>query len=64
MKQIEPIVVKLAETGLNAEGVRAMAEHYGAVEWLNRAKELQPNESEFLIELAGRTPVTAVLALA
>lgn len=54
MKQIEPIVVKLAETGLNAEGVRAMAEHYGAVEWLNRAKELQPNESEFLIELAGR----------
>jgi thymidylate synthase (FAD) len=55
MNQIEPIVVKLAETRLNPGGVKAMAEHYGAVEWLNRAKELQPNESEFLIELAGRS---------
>jgi thymidylate synthase (FAD) len=53
-RSIEPSVVKLAETRLNPEGVRAMAEQYGAVEWLNKAKELQPNESEFLIELAGR----------
>lgn len=55
MNKIEPKVIKLAETGLDPEGVKKLAEHYGAVDWLNRANELQPNESEFLIELAGRT---------
>lgn len=55
MDRIEPRVVKLAETRLDQDGVRQFAEHYGAVEWLERAKQLQPNESEFLIELAGRS---------
>jgi thymidylate synthase (FAD) len=55
VSKVEPRVIKLAETKLNDTGVRELAEHYGAVEWLERAKQLQPNESEFLIELAGRS---------
>jgi thymidylate synthase (FAD) len=55
MNPIEPRVIKLAETRLSNIGVQQFAEHYGALEWLERAKHLQPNESEFLIELAGRT---------
>lgn len=54
MKKIEPLVVKLAETKLDQEGVKRLAEHYAAVDWVERAKQLQPNDSEFLIELAGR----------
>jgi len=55
MKQTEPIVVKLAETKLDEDGAKKLAEHYAAQEWLNRARQLQPNDSEFLIELAGRS---------
>jgi thymidylate synthase (FAD) len=55
MTKTEPQVIKLAETRLDLEGVQEMAEHYGATEWLKTAKGLQPNESEFLIELAGRS---------
>jgi thymidylate synthase (FAD) len=55
MTKIEPRVIKLAETRLDLEGVSQMAEHYGATEWLKAASELQPNESEFLVELAGRS---------
>lgn len=54
MGRIEPKVIKLAETRLDPKGVDQLAQHYAAVEWLNRARRLQPNESEFLIELAGR----------
>jgi thymidylate synthase (FAD) len=54
MNRIEPLVIKIAETKLNAEGVRRMAEHYAAESWLERERELQPNDSEFLIELSGR----------
>lgn len=54
MKPIEPQVIKLAETKLNEEGVRRLAEHFAALEWLKRAREQQPNDSEFLIELSGR----------
>jgi thymidylate synthase (FAD) len=54
MTRIEPMVIKLAETRLDLNGVEQLAEHYGASEWLSKAKKLQPNESEFLIELAGR----------
>jgi thymidylate synthase (FAD) len=54
MNQIEPRVVKLAETRLDKDGVEEMAAHYGAQDWLNRARPLQPNDSEFLIELSGR----------
>ena len=54
MARIEPKVIKLAETKLDQEGVEKLAEHYAATEWLDRAKKLQANESELLIELAGR----------
>jgi thymidylate synthase (FAD) len=55
MNPVEPLVIKLAETRLDEDGVRRLAEHYAAVDWLNRSKAAQPNDSEFLIELAGRT---------
>jgi thymidylate synthase (FAD) len=54
MSSIEPIVIKLAETRLDEKGVKQLAEHYGAEEWLNKARPLRPNDSEFLIELSGR----------
>lgn len=54
MVSIEPRVIKLAETRLIPEGVQDFADHYGAVDWLKRATESKANESEFLIELAGR----------
>jgi len=54
MTVIEPIVIKLAETRLNSDGVQQLADFYGAQDWLTRARRLQPNDSEFLIELAGR----------
>lgn len=54
MTTIEPVVIKLAETRLDPDGVQQLAEFYGAQDWLSRARRLQPNDSEFLIELAGR----------
>ena len=54
MKTVEPLVIKLAETRLDKDGVRRLAEHYTALDWMDKARELQPNDSEFLIELAGR----------
>lgn len=55
MNGIDPVVIKLAETRLDPRGVEQLAEHYSAMEWLKKARQLQPNEAEFLIELAGRT---------
>jgi len=55
MNDIEPVVIKIAETRLVQQGIQEMMEHYGALDWLKRARELQPNESEFLIEVAGRS---------
>jgi len=55
MNPVEPLVIKLAETKLDEEGVRRLAEHYTALDWLQGARPLQSNDSEFLIELAGRT---------
>ena len=54
MKRIEPLVIKLAETTLNQNGVNQLAEYYSAQDWLRKAKQLQRNDAEFLIELAGR----------
>lgn len=54
MTHTEPKVIKLAETRLDQKGVEQLAEHYAATQWFDNAKKLQPNESEFLIELAGR----------
>jgi thymidylate synthase ThyX len=55
MNRIEPVVIKLAETKINEEGLQQLAEFYRAQDWLKRARELQPNDSEFLIEVAGRS---------
>jgi thymidylate synthase (FAD) len=54
MHSVEPTVIKLAETRLDEDGVRRLAEHYAAVPWLTKSRAAQPNDSEFLIELAGR----------
>jgi len=51
---VEPQVVKIAETSLDPDGVRQMADFYGAQDWLKKSRKIQPNDSEFLIELSGR----------
>jgi thymidylate synthase (FAD) len=55
MSRIEPVVVKLAETRIDEEGLRQLAEFYGAQDWLRRTRQLQSNDPEFLIEVAGRS---------
>jgi thymidylate synthase (FAD) len=55
MMQVEPAVIKLAETRVDERGVQELASRYGALDWLNRVRPTQPNDAEFLIELAGRT---------
>ena len=55
MTTIEPLVIKIAETKLDEAGVRKFMERYNATDWYNRVRPTQPNESEFLIELAGRS---------
>ena len=54
MDPVEPQVVKIAETSLDPDGVRQMADFYGAQDWLKKSRKIQPNDSEFLIELSGR----------
>lgn len=54
MNNIEPMVVKLAETRVDERGMREFASKYAATEWMNRVRPTQPNDGEFLIELAGR----------
>jgi len=55
MSMIEPRVIKLAETKINEEGLRQMAEFYSAQDWLGKARNAQSNDTEFLIEVAGRS---------
>jgi len=55
MKPIEPLVIKLAETRIDEEGLRQLADFYGAQDWLRRARQFQSNGAEFLIEVAGRS---------
>ncbi len=55
MNRIEPVVLKLAETKLDEKGMQEFAGRYGASDWLNRVRSTQPNDGEFLIELAGRS---------
>jgi thymidylate synthase (FAD) len=54
MSTIEPIVVKIAETRVDTNGVLKLMEKYNATEWYKRVRPTQPNDSEFLIELSGR----------
>ena len=55
MSKIEPVVIKIAETRLDMKGVQDFMERYKSTEWLNRVRPTQPNDGEFLIELAGRS---------
>lgn len=54
MGRIEPVVIKIAETKVDINGVQKLMEQYNATDWYNRVKPTQSNESEFLIELSGR----------
>jgi len=54
MGKTEPIVIKVAETKVDANGVQKLMERYKATDWYKRVKPTQPNDSEFLIELSGR----------
>jgi thymidylate synthase (FAD) len=54
MDKVEPIVIKLAETKIDSKGLQEFVEHYKATEWASRVKAAQSNDTEFLIELAGR----------
>jgi len=36
MNPVEPLVIKLAETRLAEAGVERLAEHYAALDWLNK----------------------------
>jgi thymidylate synthase (FAD) len=54
---VEPRVIKLAETKVNTDGVRALLKELGgnASNWLSERMKSWPSESEMLIEVAGRT---------
>ena len=54
MNKVEPIVIKLAETKIDSKGLQEFVEHYKATDWASKVKAAQPNDTEFLIELAGR----------
>jgi thymidylate synthase (FAD) len=55
MGKIEPVVIKIAETKVDTNGVQKMMDRYNATEWYSRVRPTQPNDGEFLIELAGRS---------
>jgi thymidylate synthase (FAD) len=55
MGKIEPVVIKIAETKVDQNGVQKLMERYNATDWYKRVRPTQPNDSEFLIELAGRS---------
>jgi len=51
---VEPCVIKLGETRIDQQGLKQLAEHYGAIDWLDKTRRHERSNSEFLIELAGR----------
>lgn len=55
MAEVQPRVVKLAETRIDQAGISQLMEHYGAEGWLSDARNTRKNEAEFLIEIAGRS---------
>ena len=54
MANVEPLVIKIAESRIDPAGVQKFMEKYKSTEWLNRVRPTQQNDTEFLIELAGR----------
>jgi len=52
--KIEPVVIKIAETKVDAAGVERLMGQYNATEWYKRVRPTQQNDTEFLIEVSGR----------
>jgi thymidylate synthase (FAD) len=52
--EVEPHVIKIAETRIDEDAVLELLKHYDAVEWLKKTKRDKRSDSEFLTELAGR----------
>jgi thymidylate synthase (FAD) len=56
-EECSPIVIKIAETHVDRQGVREMLAHYGALDWLagKESSGQAGNDAEFLTEIAGRS---------
>ncbi|MFA5896860.1 MAG: FAD-dependent thymidylate synthase [Thermoplasmata archaeon] len=54
MKEVRPIVIKIGETRLDPDGVRAMLKALGVSEETIERVDAMPENAETLIELAGR----------
>lgn len=47
-------MIKLAETSIDQRGVRELARHYAASDWLTKTQRHKRSDSELLTEVAGR----------
>jgi thymidylate synthase (FAD) len=52
--EVEPQVIKVAETRIDEDAVRKLLKYYSAAEWMKKTKRHGRSDSEFLTELAGR----------
>lgn len=52
--EVEPSVIKVAETRIDEHAVRELLKCYDAADWLKKTKRHKRSDSEFLTELAGR----------
>ena len=52
--EVEPRVIKVAETRIDEDGLREFLKCYHSAEWLKKTKRHKRSDSEFLTELAGR----------
>jgi thymidylate synthase (FAD) len=52
--EVEPHVIKIAETRIDEDAIRELLKFYNAAGWLRKTKRHKRSDSEFLTELAGR----------
>lgn len=52
--EVEPRVIKVAETRIDEDAVRELLKHCNAADWLKKTRRHKRSDSEFLTELAGR----------
>ena len=52
--EVEPRVIKVAETRIDEDAVRELLKYYNAADWLKKTRRHKRSDSEFLTELAGR----------
>ena len=50
----DPLVLKIAETRIVEDGLRALATSYKASEWLEKSRAIRRGDAELLAEVAGR----------